>query len=206
MAGSQSLLHESIRLLFENYNAKQLDDLWFFHTGDVPVHDQQHVVELCRPARAEYVQLAPWHFQLPPGAQMPEVPLHVQQGSRHVKHHWHLSHRMWTLAARFSAGYRNMIRFFTIGIWEVLESAGYDYVMRMDEDSFIRTPVRYNLFEFMGKQDLVYTYRLGNWEADPHVSVRGKMHSLVRTFCAGAQFDRACGTVRLAARAMRRAS
>ena len=96
---SQSLLHESIRLLFENYNAKQLDDLWFFHTGDVPVHDQQHVVELCRPARAEYVQLAPWHFQLPPGAQMPEVPLHVQQGSRHVKHHWHLNHRMWTLAA-----------------------------------------------------------------------------------------------------------
>ena len=179
---SQSLLHESIRLLFENYNAAQLDDLWFFHTGDVPVHDQQHVLSLCQPARAEYVQLAPWHFQLPPGAQNPDIPLDVLQASRSAKHHWHLSHRLWTLPNRFSAGYRHMIRFFTIGIWEVLASAGYEYVMRMDEDSFIRTPVRYNLFDFMAKRDLVYTYRLGNWEADPHVSIRGKLHAFVRTF------------------------
>ena len=53
-----------------------------------------------------------------------------------------------------------MIRFYTLGIWEVVRSEGYEYVMRMDEDSFIWSPIRYNLFAFMERQGLEYGYRL----------------------------------------------
>ena len=62
--------------------------------------------------------------------------------------------------SKFSAGYRFMIRFYAVTIWETLFQLGYHWVMRMDDDSFILSPVRYNIFADMRRRNLLYGYRM----------------------------------------------
>lgn len=62
--------------------------------------------------------------------------------------------------SKFSAGYRFMIRFYAVTIWETLSNLGYMWVMRMDDDSFILSPVKYNIFADMRRRGLLYGYRM----------------------------------------------
>ena len=159
---SITLLKRSVSLLFQNYNAKALDDVWFMHTN-VPASEQAAVLELCQPANATFVQLGPWHFELPPGA----------RPSRK---------RKWVQPFQFSEGYRHMIRFFTLGLWEIVARAGYEYVMRMDEDSWLWSPIRYNLFDFMRERKFLYAYRMSSQEMGHPYWTQGKFHDMVRTY------------------------
>lgn len=59
----------------------------------------------------------------------------------------------------YSIGYRHMMRWFAIHIWPYLSSRGYTHVMRLDDDSYIHSPIRYNLFEYMRNHDKVYAFR-----------------------------------------------
>jgi alpha 1,2-mannosyltransferase len=61
----------------------------------------------------------------------------------------------------YAIGYRHMIRWYAIGIFDFFQQKGYTYVMRMDDDSLLHSPINYNLFEFMIKHELNYGYRLG---------------------------------------------
>lgn len=148
----------SVNLLFQNYNSAQRDDVLFFHTGDVPPAAQADVLSLCTGAHARFFELDRHHFQTPPGTP-PE--------------------RVWRYAKKFSAGYRHMIRFFTSGLWPVIAREGYTYVMRMDEDSFIWSPIRYNLFDHMSRNGLEYGYRLASLERDGQAE---KHHTFVREY------------------------
>lgn len=60
---------------------------------------------------------------------------------------------------KFSSGYRFMIRFYAITIWTTLSRLGYKWVMRMDDDSFVLSPVNYNVFGDMRAHGLYYGYR-----------------------------------------------
>ena len=60
----------------------------------------------------------------------------------------------------FGIGYRHMIRFFAFQIWDIMDSLGYDWFFRMDDDSFIHSKIDYNLFEFMEKNGYEYGYRV----------------------------------------------
>jgi len=62
--------------------------------------------------------------------------------------------------SKFSAGYRFMIRFYAVTIWTTLHSLGYKWVMRMDDDSFVLSPVTYNIFHDMRNRGLLYGYRM----------------------------------------------
>ena len=53
------------------------------------------------------------------------------------------------LARRYSLGYRHMIRWYVVGLWEVLDRMGYQYVMRMDEDSRILSAIPFDIFSLM---------------------------------------------------------
>lgn len=56
----------------------------------------------------------------------------------------------------FSMGYRNMCRFFS---GEYLKHiAGYDYYLRLDTDSYILSPLNYDIFEFMKGKNASYGY------------------------------------------------
>lgn len=177
---SSALLRESVRLLFANYNAAQLDDLWFLHQGDVRLEEQQSVLRMCHPANAKYVTLDRRHFELPRSAKEMEMPAQVRKMKRAKQQAWRRQQRRWVLPLKYTEGYRHMIRFFTLGLWDLVAAAGYEYVMRMDEDSFLRSPIRYNLFDFVASRGFEYAYRLSSWEADPNPTVFGTFHALVR--------------------------
>ncbi len=160
---SMSMLLRSVALLMRFYNAAQRDDMWFAHTGDVPADEQAAVLRRCHPANATFVQLDKRrHFILPPGA------------ARSKANRW--------IQPKFSAGYRHMIRFYTIGLWPLVAQAGYEYVMRMDEDSWLWSPIRYNLFEFMQTQRLLYAYRVSSLEMGHRYWTGGAWHRLVSEY------------------------
>lgn len=59
----------------------------------------------------------------------------------------------------YSIGYRHMMRWFAILIWPYLSNLGYTHVMRLDDDSYIQSTIKYNLFEYMRDHDKVYGFR-----------------------------------------------
>jgi len=67
-------------------------------------------------------------------------------------------------------GYRHMCHFFGNDIFFRRELADYDYYMRLDDDSFILSPLRYNVFERMREQGYSYAYRV-RMNDRPHVCV-----------------------------------
>ena len=143
---SLAMLRRSVRSLFEHYNAAAKDDVLFFHTG-MSEAAQSSVLMLCTAARSRFLKLAGHHF---------ETPLGTPPESR------------WKQVGQYSAGYRHMIRFYTTGIWQVVRDEGYEYVMRMDEDSLLWSNIRYNLFDFMASKGIEYAYRLAAWEHGLH--------------------------------------
>ena len=180
---SMALLRQSVKLLHTHYNARQRDDVLFLHApdGNVSEQHQQQLVAMCRPAVARFVDLPRWYWELPPGASKPIMPESIRKGSRSARRKWASSQRVWQ-QPRFSVGYRHMIRLFTLGLWDLVASMGYKYLMRMDEDSLLWSPIRYNLFEFMEARGLDYGYRLASWESgNPQLS-GGKFHDFVRDY------------------------
>lgn len=57
-------------------------------------------------------------------------------------------------------GYRHMCHFFAIEIFSRQELNGYDYYMRLDDDSYIMSPLRFNVFERMQAEQIHYAYRV----------------------------------------------
>ncbi len=53
-------------------------------------------------------------------------------------------------------GFNKMCRFYSYEIYKYLE--GYDYAMRLDDDSFIETEIKYDIFEDMHKNGYDYGY------------------------------------------------
>lgn len=55
-------------------------------------------------------------------------------------------------------GYRHMCRFHSGGIYRDERLLKYDYYMRLDSDSYIYSPVQYDIFERMKSMDKEYAY------------------------------------------------
>lgn len=55
-------------------------------------------------------------------------------------------------------GYKHMIRFQAKGIYEQPIIRGFDYVMRLDDDSLILRPIEYDVFEYMRLHRIQYGY------------------------------------------------
>jgi len=58
----------------------------------------------------------------------------------------------------FTIGYRNMCRFFSGKFHELNILSNYEYYLRLDTDSYILTPLNYDIFEFAKQHDLIYGY------------------------------------------------
>ena len=168
---SLGMLKRSVRSLFKYYNARAKDDVLFFHTG-LNASVQQSVLPLCAGARARFLELEAHHFSTPLGTPPPSV---------------------WKQSAHYSAGYRHMIRFYTLGIWEVVRKEGYDFVMRMDEDSLLWSPIHYNLFEFMAARGIEYAYRLAAWEHGFHGWNGDNFHRVPRAFASRGVIPQSAG-------------
>jgi hypothetical protein len=141
---SLQLLRLSVRSLMQNYNFRNRDDMLFLHAGDINMTSQRSILaELGPDVVGRFKQLGPYDFEVPPG-----LPPRNE----------------WAQARSFSVGYRHMIRLFAIGLWGIVAREGYEYVMRMDEDSFVFDPIQYNVFERMRAEGLDYVYRAAVWD------------------------------------------
>lgn len=58
----------------------------------------------------------------------------------------------------FSLGYRHMCRFFSGQMYEHEILKNYDYYLRLDTDSFIHSPLNYDIFEWAKENECYYGY------------------------------------------------
>ena len=88
----------------------------------------------------------------------------------------------WHVYPLFSEGYRRMIHWFAIDIWDFFakwndqEDCSYRYIFRLDEDSYVHSPIQYDIFDFMKSNQYVYGYRLCAYE----MQVTRQMRALYR--------------------------
>jgi alpha 1,2-mannosyltransferase len=136
---SRTLLEKSLDLLYKNYNARFKNDILIFHKGDFNPKDQEDVARGRREITFHEVQ-----SQIPeflPKAEVPEV--------------WDDGY-----GNRYTMGYRHMLRFHAVRLIPILAELGYDWLLKMDDDSFIHSPIEYNLFEFMEEHGYECGYRV----------------------------------------------
>jgi alpha 1,2-mannosyltransferase len=121
-------------LLFQNYNNDFQHDVLIFHEGDFTEQDQRKIAKGRRAIKFHKI-----HFERPTFLSPEEIP-EVAGGTR--------------------VGYRHMIRFFAVQVVDILQDLGYDWFMRMDDDSFLHSAINYNLFGFMEERGYEYGYRV----------------------------------------------
>lgn len=177
---SYGMLLKSLDLLNKNYlsindNHRKNTDIIIFHTSDFNETDLD-VMETKFGTEfrdmVQFVNLA---------------------GTKYWKRpHWHIDDNPfdWYAYPLFSEGYRQMMHWFAIDIWQYFAdlanhydknnndnsnqqeqqssqggiSCHYEYIMRFDEDSLIHSSIQYNIFDFMKKNDYYYGYRLCSYE------------------------------------------
>jgi hypothetical protein len=87
----------------------------------------------------------------------------------------------------YTIGYRHMCQFFFSEIFQYLYD--YDWYMRLDTDSFIESPIDYNLFNYLENNNKVYGYTAELAEWPPVVIGMGEFFiNLVRNKNINAKF------------------
>jgi hypothetical protein len=85
-------------------------------------------------------------------------------------------------------GYRLMCRFWTYDVFyhPAIVQGRYDYLMRMDDDSYFSSEVKKDLFLYMDSQKLDYIYRSTYWES------RAPMEPILKRFLNETTIDNGC--------------
>jgi Glycolipid 2-alpha-mannosyltransferase len=157
---SYGLLVKALDLLFTNYllidKHYENVDIFIFHTGefskkDLTTLEQRHPEETWGTMRLVNIgNTLYW-----------EVPAHLLYDNR----------RKWNPPpSEYSIGYRNMCRWYTLKLWDYFDylnrhyGCEYRYIMRMDEDSFLQSPIAYDLFDYMVGNNFLYGFRMCSYE------------------------------------------
>lgn len=170
------LLEESLALLHRHYNGHARHDVLLFHSGDFGEAEQDRVLAPYRRRRGGARKLPRVRFERVPKIHW-QLPLHIAPhlGGTQVNRT-----RDWAQYPAYSEGYRHMCRWYTIGLWETLERLGYDWVMRLDEDSRVLSRVPYDdLFAHMHSHNLQFGYRLVSYESGYDGE---RFHAFVRSY------------------------
>ena len=156
---SYGLLLKAIDLISENYLSRRGHadnvDVFIFHTGDFEVKDLEFLESRIN-SRKGMLKMVNLHdtayWSLPP---------------------WNAKDNQTEWCCEiFPLGYRHMCRFFGIKIWHFFEDmnqqlgSAYRYVLRLDEDSFVLSPIGYDIFDYMKSNQFVYGFRLCAYEMD----------------------------------------
>lgn len=129
-------LNASMASLRENYGGVGEADVIVWHEGDLTRDDANALdggaanVRFCLLTNATGWALPPW--------------IHPEE----------LPEMTWSL------GYRKMIRFYAVTVWHTLHRLGYEWMMRMDDDSFFLSRVDYSIFDSMRANKRLYAYRM----------------------------------------------
>ena len=161
---SYSKLLRSLELLSKNYlsinNHMNNTDIFIFHTGDFNQSDVTILEEhLGISTGSSYrgivhlVDISGTTFWTRPQANMNDDPA-----------------KDWYAYPLFSEGYRRMMHFFAIDLWDFFVNYNeqyhckYRYLLRLDEDSYIHSPIEYDVFDHARTNQYVYGYRMCAYE------------------------------------------
>jgi hypothetical protein len=157
---STVLFHRSIDLLYQNYlninHQYENVDLLFFHSGDYNKRDLRVLNKrFNRTVHFKLINLNDTDYWT--------VPETVRYDNT----------SLWRHADGFSMGYRHMMRWYGLKLYDfardyalVPGGCNYTYLMRMDEDSFLMSPVEYDLFDFMQVKNYSYAFRMCSFEME----------------------------------------
>ncbi|KAK1732761.1 alpha-1,2-mannosyltransferase [Skeletonema marinoi] len=138
-----SKLSKSLDLLYSNYInhfPTNVDVIIFYVPEEgVPTNETMEELQLANRPQIKLHPLNSTYWSLP-------YNLHESDSI-----HWN--------RPMYSIGYRHMMRWFAILIWPYLHNLGYTHVMRLDDDSYIHSQIKYNLFEYMRDNHKVYGFR-----------------------------------------------
>jgi len=153
------ILLESLELMNSNYlslnNHRNNTDVIIFHTADYTNEDMDLIENKFGSNFREALYF---------------VDLHNTSYWRRPSWHSQDNPKDWYAYPLFSEGYRQMMHWYAIDIWRFFADYGkangcvYEYIMRFDEDSFLRSPIEYDIFDFMKGNDYNYGFRLCSYE------------------------------------------
>ena len=137
----RTYLKTALYFLFRNFNATHKYPVVIFHEGDFTPKDQTEIINGIRKSCRDIVTfraLDPDDFK---------VPAHIDADK--------LARCIATNPVPYwrNIAYRNMCRWWLVHMPKY--AAGYDYIMRIDDDGFIEEPVP-DLFEWASTKQLVY--------------------------------------------------
>lgn len=131
------ILNNTLRLLYKNYNDREHDDILVCHEGDFDEATQKAVI-----------------------ANRPEISFLHLKGENWAQHPADgIGDNECCWAGVEGVGYRKMMRWYAVRIWPALKEKGYKWVARFDDDSYLFSPIPYNLFGFMEHYGYDYAYR-----------------------------------------------
>jgi alpha 1,2-mannosyltransferase len=152
-------LEKSLDLLYANSVNAYPHPVIIFHEGDFTLTDQ-----LDLKSRYETLEFRHINFTLPDFLRGEDIP------------------QLW--GGKFSIGYRHMIRFYSLLIYEKLWDE-FDFYARMDDDSFLLSPIEYDIFEMMERDQLDYAYRV---DCQDHIKVSEGFSEVVQGYLRAEEF------------------
>lgn len=136
---------QSIYLLIQNYYLKFPADIICFHENDFPIEEikflQKNLVGIS-------IKFIPIVFNIPNYDQsiIDKIPTYYP-------------HPDYPGSLGFSLGYRHMCRFFSGEIFKNEQLIKkYKYIWRLDTDSYILSPINYNVFKRLNENNAIYGY------------------------------------------------
>lgn len=119
-------------------------DVMVFHTGDYEDQTRQNKLRAVLPA-AKLHRIPIEYWTLPPGLSEDDAP-------------------KWNYAKccplpQHGIGYRHMCRWYSNGIFKYLRRYGYKWILRLDEDSEVLSPVQVNMVKWMEANNKLYGFR-----------------------------------------------
>ena len=160
---SRSMLENSLDTLYENYNNEFKHDIIIFYDSKAPFLESD-IVDITKDRKEIRFQLIPDSLWCPPECE--ELKNNPDPKS-------------W-VRPKFSVGYRNMMRWYGILIYKYLTDLGYEWYMRMDDDSFLHSKIEYDLFKFMHDNDYEYGFRV---YINDHISGSQGLIEFCNSYC-----------------------
>jgi len=137
------MLVTALASLHAHFNDCFRKDVLLFHNGDFMLEDQLEVTKKFPLVQFHYLEVGGKYWRVPPALE---------------------NSAPWKSTKGYSEGYRHMCRFHYKMAFEYLSERGYQWFMRMDDDSYILSCIEYDMFQFLEDNDIFYAWRLAQLE------------------------------------------
>ena len=160
---SRSMLEKSLESLYLYYNTEFKHDIIIFYDNKFPFLEQDQI-DIKKGRNEITFRLLDGELWCPPECE--EIKNNPDP-------------KKW-VQPYFSIGYRNMMRWYGILIYKYLTDLGYEWYMRMDDDSLLHSKIDYDLFRFMYDNNYQYGFRC---YCNDHIEVSKGLIEFCYNYC-----------------------